>query len=196
MEYKYKQYLLLCAVALHTSVALANTNTTESKSPLVTTVTAKPQQTGIVVSADSTPSAGAAIKKVEPKTPPLNTLEFNGPKSIITHNEEVLPSFLKLTTTKSQRLEVRPDGVIRFLVKKGSLVGNAEALLKHCEHVTLYYEDSFPAALRMPNDFYLEGYDVLEILDQLIDPFVLSENVIAFTNINNIVRLSIGSNNQ
>lgn len=127
------------------------------------------------------------------KKAPYDSLSYEMPTSALQLKKDVAYSYLELNITKSQRLKVRDDGTIVFIVMPDTLEQNARDLLAHTKDANLYTAKNFPEALRLYNSFPLEGDDVLVILDQMIAPFYDTENVIGDYYPNNIVELKVGN---
>jgi len=101
-----------------------------------------------------------------------------------------VPQYLKLKVTMSKRLVVLPDGKIRFLASSVSLKDNIVTLLSHTETGIPYFQKDFPENMRLFNEFYLYGDNVLDIVDQLIEPFTSKHNVHAFPHLNNVIEFT------
>lgn len=127
------------------------------------------------------------------KKDPYDSLSYEMPTSALQLKKDVDYSYLELNITKSDRLKVRDDGTIVFIVMPDTLEQNARDLLAHTKDASLYTAKNFPEALRLYNSFTLEGDDVLVILDQMIAPFYDTENVIGDYYPNNIVELKVGN---
>jgi hypothetical protein len=143
----------------------------------------------VVIEGSETPeNAGLVDYEEEPKFDALKVKDT--PK--YDHLRDVtkrIPEYLNLKVTYSDRVQVLPDGKVRFSVTASSLRDNVETLLSHT-HAVPFFPKDFPENMRLFNEFYLYGDNVLDILDQLISPFAEQQNVHAYPHINNVVEFS------
>lgn len=174
------------------AVTHPSTLSSPDSTPNVTTVESNADGLKGVLKPDN--ASGTSAVEVEGITgAEFNSLQFFKPTTkYLEENDDELYPYLRLKNTQSSRIQVLPDRKIKFLVKKGSLISNVKALMRETVGAELWHHKSFPYSLRLHNNFYLTGYDILDVLDQLIAPFNKRESVVSNYYPNNIVTLTIG----
>ncbi|MEZ8241019.1 MULTISPECIES: hypothetical protein [Vibrio] len=135
--------------------------------------------------------AGDATKKPGISSEEYDRLQFANSKQYKFHMDNEYPEYLKLTTTRSMRLKVLPNGQIKYTLTAGTLEENVKHLLSHTDRGISYFPEQFPASIRMYNSFDIKGENVLMLIDQMIRPWESSHQLWVKTHINNVVEFRI-----
>lgn len=123
----------------------------------------------------------------------IERMQFTEQQEYAFKTDEKIYPYLEVKLTRTDRLRVLADGRIRFLVKRGSLQANLESLMGHTLAKT-YFPPNFPSSMRMFNDFDLTGNNILEIADQMLEPWGLTDNVFGRAHINDVVEFGLAFN--
>lgn len=169
----------LLAVALQSAAA-----------PIVKgSVTADPTKAGsnVLITNNGQASVNTPPVESEQKLQKIDRLNFSAGLEYQYKQDAELHSYLRWKKTRTTRLHVMPNGKARFRVMKGPLKDNLEALIKDHTFGDTYFPKNFPSSMRLYNDFFLEGENVLDIVNQLLDPFRITNNAHAVTHPNQIV---------
>ncbi|KFE28719.1 hypothetical protein FXE84_01925 [Vibrio cholerae] len=145
----------------------------------------QPKVDNVVLDKELPPDAGLAEFYQKPNYDTLKNPTENDYRTLQNWDANI-PAYLALKTTQSKRLIVLPDGKIRFLVSAESFSSNIQSLMSHT-HGKAYFPNKFPQGMRLFNDFFLYGDSVLDIIDQLAEPFSAKYNVKADVWLNNVI---------